>query len=114
MDGIETLAQVTLTPEPQTFSLSFDTYKLPDESDDGGSPKSVLDSLTSRGDEPATAGEHTPGSPGSATDPVSIDTALNPDDSLNTPVSTSADVSAFFNVVPSISDPIPITGRLKP
>lgn len=112
MDGIETLSQVTLSGEAQPFSLSlsFDTYKFPSDGDDS-SQKGSLDAQTTR-DEPATAGERTPGSPGSASGhPDGHSNALDTD-TLNTPVSTAKDVPTFFPcTVSSISDPVPITGK---
>lgn len=85
-----------------TFSLSFDTFKLL------GSDIGDL--------------EQPPPSKSSAFPTVDI-RLVNPkikkedgdeeeaeDDTLNTPVSTSADVSTFFCTDTTISDPVPITG----
>lgn len=87
---------------PGTFSLSFDTFKLL------GSDIGDL--------------EQPPPSKSSAFPTVDI-RLVNPkikkedgeeeemeDDTLNTPVSTSADVSTFFCTDTTISDPVPITG----
>ena len=120
MDGLDTLSQVALT-EPQThYILSFDSYKPQSDSDDNTSP--VHQSVGIEGfKEPATAGERTPGSPGSATGQEQPTIQIHSvggnnnlaDDTLNTPVSTSSDLSAFFSTVTSIPDPIPITGKQK-
>lgn len=114
MDGLETITHVALS-EPQHYSLSFDSYKPQSDSDDNPSPShSGIESIGTsvRADEPATAGERTPGSPGSATGTGDTITSTV-DDTLNTPVSTSADVSAFFSIVTSIPDAVPITGTLS-
>jgi len=114
MEGLDTMTQVALS-EPQHYSLSFDSYKPHSDSDDNPSPShSGIESIGTSvraGDEPATAGERTPGSPGSATGTGDTITSTV-DDTLNTPVSTSADVSAFFSIVTSIPDAVPITGTL--
>ena len=103
MEGLDTITQVTLS-EPQHFSLSFDSYKPLSDSDDNPSPaRSVTN-------EPATAGERTPGSPGSATGTGDNTNISGIEDTLNTPVSTSSDLPAFFSIVTSIPDAVPITG----
>lgn len=114
MDRIDTLTQVTLSAEPQTFNLSFDTYKLP-SSDDSESPKCESLDINLKSDEPATAGEKTPSSPGSAIGPTSSENTISieTEDTLNTPISTATDVPSFFScVVTSIPDPVPITGEM--
>ena len=113
MEGLDSITQVALS-EPQHYSLSFESYKPLSDSDDNPSPaRSVIDTFIN---EPATAGERTPGSPGSATgtgDNTNISALESIDDSLNTPVSTGADVPVFFSIVTSMPDAVPITGRLN-
>lgn len=110
MEGLDSMAQVALS-EPQHYSLSFDSYKPLSDSDDNPSPaRSVIDSFIN---EPATAGERTPGSPGSATGTGDNTNVSAVDDSLNTPVSTSSDLPVFFSIVTSIPDAVPITGRIR-
>ncbi|GBM22383.1 hypothetical protein AVEN_166645-1 [Araneus ventricosus] len=100
------LSGAPLDTGPSTFSLSFDTFKLL------GSEMEVLDPP------PSKPAPHYP----------TVDIRLvNPsarvkkedegeegmeDDTLNTPVSTSADVSTFFCTDTTISDPVPITDML--
>ncbi|GFU61284.1 uncharacterized protein NPIL_648001 [Nephila pilipes] len=100
------LSGAPLDTGPSTFSLSFDTFKLL------GSEMEVLDPPPSKTHPP----HHYP----------TVDIRLvNPsarvkkeeeeemeDDTLNTPVSTSADVSTFFCTDTTISDPVPITDML--
>jgi hypothetical protein len=116
MEGLDAISHATLTePTVQHFQLSFDSYKIHDDSDDQPSPsmsESLMGGCRSGIDEPATAGERTPGSPGSATgtgDNTNV-SLMGVDDTLNTPVSTSSDVSAFFSIVTTIPDAVPITG----
>ena len=107
MEGLDSITQVALS-EPQHFSLSFDSYKPLSDSDDNPSPvRSLIN-------EPATAGERTPGSPGSATGTGDNTNISGIEDTLNTPVSTSADLPAFFSIVTTNPDAVPITGRVYP
>ncbi|GFR18960.1 uncharacterized protein TNCT_486151 [Trichonephila clavata] len=99
------LSGAPLDTGPSTFSLSFDTFKLL------GSEMESLDPPPTKLHPP----HHYP----------TVDIRLvNPsarvkkeeeegmeDDTLNTPVSTSADVSTFFCTDTTISDPVPITGK---
>lgn len=116
MDNI--LSQVTLCGEPHTFS--FNSYKIISDSEDselGDSRDNIIISSSSssggRHEEPATAGEHTPGSPSSAIAPHSGENTMNEsDDALNTPVTLSSGISSFFGcAITSMPDPLPISGR---
>ncbi|KAI1303143.1 hypothetical protein HDE_02328 [Halotydeus destructor] len=120
MDGNDALSLATLSGEAQPFGLSllsFDSYKLPCESmdDDGSQNKTCsLDEPAKCSNtssvEPATAGERTPGSPGSASGQADA-RSTQVGDSLNTPASTATDTPLFFaTTVTSIPDPVPITG----
>ena len=108
MEGIDTLSHVSLSADSQPFglSLSFDTYKLPSETID---EKTIRDA--EKGDEPATAGDNTPGSPGSAI----IEThSVQVGDTLNTPASTAPETPSFFaSPITTIPDAVPITGMLS-
>lgn len=99
MEGLDTLTHVTSLSDTTTpsFSLSFDTFKPPLQlvvaANDGSSSS------------PPESGED---EGGSKTAPSGIKVEPE-DDTLNTPVSTSADVSTFFCTDTTISDPVPIT-----
>lgn len=113
MDNI--LSQVTLCGEPHTFS--YNSYKIISDSDDselGDSSDNLVACVASVGrhEEPATAGEHTPGSPSSAVASHSGENTMNEsNDALNTPVSTSSGISFFSCAVNSIPEPVPISGK---
>ncbi|KAG8195673.1 hypothetical protein JTE90_003818 [Oedothorax gibbosus] len=86
---------------PGTFSLSFDTFKLlGSDIGDLEPPKSTFPTVDIRLVQPRIKKED--GEEGSEAE----------DDTLNTPVSTSADVSTFFCTDTTISDPVPITDIL--
>lgn len=96
MDGLDTLSHVALSD--QHYCLSFETYKSDDI-------EMVVDTTVCPTVEELTA-EVTRNSPDSLCPPP-----ISVDDTLNTPISTSAEANAFLYTEVTIPDPVPITAE---
>ncbi|XP_023213552.1 early growth response protein 2b-like isoform X1 [Centruroides sculpturatus] len=101
MDGLDTLSQVALSD--QHYCLSFDTYKTEDM-DINISVDPVIEELST------TSTEVTRSSVDNLCPPPVMGCDCG-DDTLNTPVSTSIDSSAFLYTEVTIPDPVPITAE---
>ncbi|XP_021001281.1 early growth response protein 1-B isoform X2 [Parasteatoda tepidariorum] len=97
------LAGVPLDTGPSTFSLSFDTFKLGGDVDDGSKPLAPQ--------HPYPTVDVRLVNPTVRIKKEDQEEGMEEDDTLNTPVSTSADVSTFFCTDTTISDPVPITAE---
>ncbi|GIY17069.1 uncharacterized protein CDAR_251231 [Caerostris darwini] len=99
------LTGTPLDTGPSTFSLSFDTFKLL------GSEMEMLDPPPLKPSYPTVDIRLV--NPSTRIKKEDEEGDGMEDDTLNTPVSTSADVSTFFCTDTTISDPVPITGKKR-